>query len=185
MSQGNLFVISGPSGAGKGTLVARLMQSVPDCWYSVSATTRQPRGGEVDGVHYFFVSSEEFDKLIEQDGLLEWAQYTTNKYGTPKQSILDHMALGKQVILEIEVQGAAQVKDRMPEAHMIFIEPPSLEVLEQRLRDRGTDDEESIQRRLATARLELSHKMEYDIRLINDDLDKATEELVSYVRSFA
>lgn len=185
MRQGNLFVISGPSGAGKGTLVARLIEAVPDARLSISATTRKPREGEVHGVHYYFSTRDEFMELVEQDGFLEWAEFAGNCYGTPRSFVEKSMAEGAQVILEIEVQGAFQVREKMPEAHLVFIEPPSLEVLEERLRGRGTEDEEAIQRRLATARVELSRKMEYDIRLVNDDLERAVDELIAIVNAKA
>ena len=185
MRQGNLFVISGPSGAGKGTLVARLIEAVPDARLSISATTRKPREGEIHGVHYYFSTRDEFMELVEQDGFLEWAEFAGNCYGTPRSFVEKSMAEGAQVILEIEVQGAFQVREKMPEAHLVFIEPPSLEVLEDRLRGRGTEDEEAIQRRLATARVELSRKMEYDIRLVNDDLERAVDELIAIVNAKA
>ena len=185
MRSGNLFVISGPSGAGKGTLVARLVQAVDDVWPSVSVTTRDPRPGEVDGVQYYFVSDEEFQRLIDSDGLLEWALYGHHRYGTPKAPVEEHIAQGDQVVLEIDVQGALQVKEKLPSAHLVFIEPPSLEVLEARLRGRGTETEEAIEDRLRTARVELSQKMEYDSRFVNDDLDEATAELVAYVNEQA
>ena len=185
MRQGNLFVISGPSGAGKGTIVARVMAALDDAWLSVSATTRKPRAGEVDGVHYFFVDTAEFERMIEDGEFLEWARFSGNYYGTPRKYVEEHMAAGQQVILEIEIQGARQVKAQMPEAHLVFIEPPSLEVLEQRLRGRGTESEEAILLRLETARLELSGKMEYDMRLVNDDLDVAVAELLAYIESKA
>lgn len=185
MRRGNLFVISGPSGAGKGTLVARLLQEVSDAWVSVSATTRAPREGEVDGISYHFKTREEFMQLVDEGGLLEWAEFAGNCYGTPRASVEEQMAQGKQVILEIEVQGAFQIREKMPKAHLVFIEPPSLEVLEERLRGRGTETEDAIQRRLQTAELELSRKMEYDVRLVNDDLEIAVEELVAYVNSKA
>ncbi|WP_080797314.1 guanylate kinase [Arabiibacter massiliensis] len=181
MRHGNLFVISGPSGAGKGTLVARLVREVPDAWVSVSATTRAPRPGEVDGVHYRFVSDEEFDRLVATDGLLEWAVYGGNRYGTPRATVEEHIAKGDQVILEIDVQGGFQVRDKMPSARLVFIEPPSLQVLEERLRGRGTETEEAVAERMETAKVELSRKMEYDVRLVNDDLDGAVRALAGYV----
>ncbi|WP_165044215.1 guanylate kinase [Adlercreutzia sp. ZJ138] len=185
MRNGNLFVISGPSGAGKGTLVAQLMQRVPDAWLSVSATTRDPRDGEVDGVHYHFLTNERFEELIAQDGFLEWACYSGSYYGTPREPAVRHMEQGVQVILEIDVQGAFQVREKLPEAHLVFIEPPSMEELERRLRGRGTESEESIQKRLRAAELELSRKMEYDIQLVNDKLDVAADYLVAFVNQQA
>lgn len=185
MRIGNLFVISGPSGAGKGTLVARLLSEVPDAWVSVSATTRVPRKGEIDGVHYYFKSADEFARLVDEDGFLEWARYAENCYGTPRKSVEEHLARGEQVVLEIDVQGAFQVRERFPEAHLVFIEPPSMEELERRLRSRGTETDEVVQARLAAAKLELSRKMEYDIRFVNDNIDQATAELVDYVNQCA
>lgn len=185
MRTGNLFVISGPSGAGKGTLVARLLSAVPDSWVSVSATTRQPREGERDGVSYYFLDRDTFLERAHQGGFLEWAEYAGNCYGTPQASVEEAMAQGKQVILEIDVQGAFQVKEKIPQAHLVFIEPPSLEVLESRLRGRGTEADDVIQKRMEAARLELSQKMRYDKRLVNDDLDTATAELVDYVNAQA
>ena len=185
MRHGNLFVISGPSGAGKGTLVARLIEEVPDAYLSVSATTRKPREGEVDGVHYYFLSEERFNEIAQADGFLEWARYATASYGTPYEPVAESVREGKQVILEIDVQGAFQVRERVPEAHLVFIEPPSFAELERRLRGRGTETEEAIRERLEAARVELSRKEEYDIRLVNDDLETAVQELVAYVNEQA
>lgn len=165
--------------------MARLMQDVPDAWVSVSATTRAPREGEVDGQHYLFLEPEEFDRMVAEDGLLEWAEYAGNRYGTPRATVEERMAAGQQVILEIEVQGAFQVREKMPQAHLVFIEPPSMEELEARLRGRGTETEEAIARRLATAQVELSRKMEYDKRLVNDSVERAAAELASYVNHYA
>ena len=183
--KGNLFVLSGPSGAGKGTLVKKILERVPDAWLSISDTTRAPREGEVDGVHYFFVDDAEFDHLIETGGLLEWANVHEHRYGTPRARVEEHMAKGGQVLLEIDVQGAFQIREQIPEAHLVFIEPPSLEVLEARLRGRGTDSEESIAVRMKNAQVELSRKMEYDKQFVNDDLETCVNEVVAYIESQA
>ena len=167
MRHGNLFVVSGPSGTGKGTLIARLLEEVPDAWLSVSATTRRPRPGEEEGVSYYFLTKEEFLSLAEEGGFLEWAEYSGNCYGTPRASVEREMAAGRQVILEIEVQGALQVREKMPEAHLVFIEPPSLEELERRLRGRGTETEEKVRERLETAKRELPYAPQYDYQIVN------------------
>lgn len=181
---GNLFVVSGPSGAGKGTLLSQVIERIPDAWVSVSATTRSPRPGEIEGVHYFFLDTDHFKSLVEQDGFLEWAQVHDNFYGTLKKSVVDHMNAGDQVILEIDVQGALQVRKALPEAHLVFIEPPSLEELERRLRQRGTETEDVISSRMKTAEVELAQKMEYDVQVVNDDLERAVDELVEVINSF-
>ena len=165
--------------------MARLLQRVPDAWVSVSATTRAPRGSERDGVEYFFMERTDFEHMAESGDMLEWAEYSGNCYGTPRKSVEEQIAAGRQVILEIETQGAFQVRAKIPSAHLVFIDPPSFEVLESRLRGRGTDSEDAIERRLETARLELSRKKEYDYVLVNDDLDAATDELVAYVNACA
>lgn len=183
--RGNLWVISGPSGAGKGTLVARIIQALPDAWVSVSATTRSPRPGERDGVHYFFLDDAHFDDMLASDGFLEWAHVHQGRYGTPRASVLEHIASGEQVILEIDVQGAFQVKKAYPEAHLVFIAPPSLEVLEQRLRSRNTETEEVIEKRMQTARGELELKSQYDVVFINDDLELTTQQMVDYMNQAA
>lgn len=162
-----------------------LLREVPDAWLSVSSTTRNPRPGEQDGVHYHFLTDENFDKLIAEHGFLEWAQVHDHKYGTSRAAVEKAMSEGKQVILEIDVQGAQQVRNRMPDAHFIFIEPPSLKELERRLRNRGTETEDVIIKRMNTAKDELSHKMEYDIQLVNDNLDETCSQLIAYVNSFA
>lgn len=166
-------------------MVKQVLQQVPDAWVSVSATTRQPRPGEVDGEDYYFLDQPHFDELVSQGGFLEWAHVHGNSYGTLKSRVKERIDRGSQVILEIDVQGAFQVKKAMPEAHLIFIEPPSLEELERRLRGRGTETEEVICSRMKTAEVELARKMEYDVQVVNDELERATEELVSYIGSFA
>ena len=165
--------------------MARLLQEVPDAWLSVSATTRKPRLGELDGVHYYFLSRDEFMGMANRGELLEWAEYSGNCYGTPLKSVRSHMDAGNQVILEIDVQGAFQIRDKVPEAHLVFIEPPSLEILEKRLRGRGTEDEATVLRRMEAAKVELSRKEEYDVQLVNDELETAVEELVAYVNEKA
>ncbi len=183
VGKGQLFVVSGPSGVGKGTLLERLCAAVPQCWLSISATTRAPRPGEVDGVNYYFLSPERFRKLIAEDGFLDWAQYSGHCYGTLRALVEQHLLAGENVILEIDVQGAFQIRYKAPDAVFVFIEPPSLEELETRLRKRGAETNEAIAQRLAAAKVELSHKMEYDKRLINDDIEQATTELISYIAS--
>lgn len=182
---GNLFVISGPSGAGKGTLLSKVIERIPDAWVSVSATTRNPRPGEEEGVHYYFLDKAHFLELVNHDGFLEWAKVHDNYYGTLKESVLEHMKAGEQVILEIDVQGALQVRNVIPEAHLVFIEPPSLEELERRLRSRGTESDDVISSRMKTAEVELAQKMEYDIQVVNDDLEQAVNELTAVINSFA
>ncbi len=185
MRRGNLFVISGPSGAGKGTLINLLSDKVPDIWVSVSATTREPRDGEQEGVNYFFKTPDEFKSMVDNEELLEWASYSGNYYGTPLESVKERVDEGFQVILEIDVQGAFQVKEKFPDAVLIFIEPPSNEELEHRLRGRGTDNKDSISERLKTAEVELAHKMEYDTQIVNDDLQTALGELADYINDKA
>ncbi len=176
-SAGRLTLITGPSGVGKGTLVAALLRRHSRIWLSVSATTRSPRTGEVDGEHYFFLSRERFDSQLEEGGLLEWAEFAGNRYGTPREPVDRHLAEGRPVLLEIELEGARQVRRSFPEGFQIFLKPPSFEELERRIRGRGTDSEEAIARRLQRARVELQAEAEFDAVLVNGDLDQALLQL--------
>jgi guanylate kinase len=178
---GRLFVITGPSGVGKGTLIHRLLERMPELELSVSATTRPPRPGERDGVDYHFQSEEEFDRLAGEERLLEHAIYSGNRYGTPRSEVEPRLAAGRSVVLEIEVQGARQIREAMPEAVQVFIAPPSPEALRERLEGRGTDSKEAIERRLAAAEEELAARSEFGYVIVNDDLERATDELVGLV----
>ena len=180
----NLFIISSPSGGGKGTLISKLLEVKNDIWLSVSATSRKPREGEVDGVNYYYITKDEFQKKIDENGFLEWAEYSGNFYGTPKDSVDKHLRAGNKVLLEIEVQGAGDVMKKCEGCHSIFIKPPSMEVLEARLRGRNTETEEEISRRLGAANAEIERAGEYDKVIINDDLDLAFNELKEYIYSF-
>ena len=175
--RGKLLVISGPSGTGKSTVIGRLMQQMDGLEFSVSATTRAPRPGECDGVDYFFVTRERFDEMVENDELLEHATFVGNSYGTPRSQVEARLEQGITVILDIEVQGAAQVKEKMPEAVTVFLAPPSLEALEQRLRGRGTETEEKICQRLETAKKELLLAPTYDFTVINNIPEQAAGEI--------
>lgn len=158
---------------GKGTLVGRLLERHPEIWLSISATTRAPRDGEVDGVHYRFLSREAFEGQVAAEGFLEWAEFAGNLYGTPRQPVEEHLAAGRPVLLEIELEGARQVRRTFPAAQQLLIRPPSFEELERRIRGRGTDAEAAIQRRLARARIELDAEREFDASLVNDDLEES------------
>lgn len=181
MTKGLLLVLSGPSGVGKGTLCTRLRSSSPELVYSVSATTRTPREGEVDGVNYFFKSHDEFLAMIEAGELLEWAEYVGNYYGTPKSFVQETIDRGKDIILEIDVQGAMQVKERFPEAIFIFVLPPSLEELRSRIENRGTETENSIRSRMAAAAEELKLMEHYDYAVVNDVLETACSRVQSII----
>lgn len=177
--KGKLFVISGPSGAGKSTVVFKAMEARDDVCFSTSVTTRKPRPGEVDGKEYFFVDLDRFKEMVENDELLEHAEYVANSYGTPRAYVEEKLGEGMNVILDIEVQGARQVNQKMPEAVKIFIIPPSLEELERRLIGRGTDTPRAIEARLIRARQEYKEADFYDYIIINDDAERAAKELAA------
>ena len=179
--QGLLIVLSGPSGAGKGTVCRELLHRESNIQYSVSATTRLPRPGEVEGVHYFFRTREDFEMMIQNDELLEWAEFCGNFYGTPRFAVAQAIANGKDVVLEIEIQGAMLVKQNHPEAVFVFIVPPSLAILAERIHKRGTESEEIIQKRLATAVHELEYIEEYDYVVVNDEVPAAVQRLRSII----
>lgn len=179
-----LFVISGPSGAGKGTLLAELRKQRPDLGLTVSATTRSPRPGEVDGTSYYFLSDEEFRRRIAAGEFVEWAEVHGHLYGTLVSEVKRLLAKGHSLVLEIDVQGALNVRKVYPDAVLVFIEPPSLQVLEERLRGRGTEDEASIELRLTNARHEMELADQYDVRIVNDTVDRAAQELGSVMRRF-
>lgn len=176
---GKLIVISGPSGAGKSSVVNRAIQGRNDMCFSTSVTTRDPRPGEIDGKDYFFIKPEEFQKMVEQDELLEHAEYVAHSYGTPRAYVERQMSAGFNVVLDIEVQGARQVKEKMPDAVLIFILPPSMEELRRRLENRGTDSPEVIDARLKRAREELKEASLYDYIIVNDDLNQAAGEFAA------
>ena len=176
-----LFVLSGPSGAGKGTVLARVRESRPELHVTVSATTRRPRPGEVDGVSYHFLGEDEFARLVDEGAFLEWAQVHGHRYGTLKSEVDDNLARGVTVILEIDVQGALSVQAQRPDAVLLFVEPPSMEELERRLRARGTEDESQIVLRLHNARTEMTYAERYDARIVNDTLDEAAQHLLGLI----
>ncbi len=176
--KGQLIVLTGPSGVGKGTLVQLLLERHPEYFLSISATTRSPRAGEEEGKSYYFLEKEQFQAWIGEEKLLEWAEYAGNYYGTPRQPVEDQIAQGKTVLLEIEVVGARQIQQTFPSARRIFILPPSVEILETRLRGRGSDSETAIAKRLAQAQQELAAAPEFDYQLVNDELEKALEQLM-------
>ena len=177
MPQGRLFVVAGPSGAGKGTLIKELLSRYPQVWLSVSATTRKPRAGEDQGVQYHFIEDRKFRDLANRGSFLEWAEVHGNFYGTPLDEVTEKRSQGLDVILEIDVKGARQVRSRDPDAVTIFVRPPSIEILEERLRDRATEKEEELQERLRNAQEESKEEEDFDHVVINDDLNRAAREL--------
>ena len=179
--KGKLIVISGPSGAGKSTVVFKAIEGREDVCFSTSVTTRKPRPGEVDGKEYFFVDPDRFKEMVENDELLEYAEYVANSYGTPRAYVEEKLDAGLNVLLDIEVQGARQIREKKPDAVMIFIVPPSLEELEKRLKGRGTDTERAIEARLIRARQEYQEADFYDYLIINYDADKAAKELSAII----
>ena len=179
MNKGTLYVFTGPSGAGKGTLLSRLMAEDDRLFYSISATTRAPRSGETDGVQYYFLTRADFERKIAQNAFLEHARYVDNYYGTLEAPVNEKLAEGYDVILEIEVQGAMQVHQKRPDAVMVFVAPPSMEELERRLCGRGTESEEKIRGRMETAKREMTYAGQFDYVIVNDNLDMAVRDLLA------
>ncbi|GLZ10533.1 guanylate kinase [Actinomadura sp. NBRC 104425] len=174
-----LTVLSGPSGVGKSTVVAEIRRAHPEVWLSVSVTTRPPRPGETHGVQYYFVDDAGFDRLVAEGELLEWAEFAGNRYGTPRRPVVERLAAGRPVLLEIDLQGARQVRRAMPEAMLVFLAPPSWEELVRRLVGRGTEPADVIERRLAAARVELAAEKEFDVTLVNTSVQDVCNELLT------
>ena len=181
MTTAPLVVVSGPSGVGKSTVVAAALQADPGVWLSISATTRVPREGEIDGVNYFFVTREHFDAMVEAGEFLEWAEFAGNRYGTPRGPVQERRAAGTPVILEIELQGARQVRLSDPTARLVFLAPPSWEVLEARLTGRGTESPDSVTARLDAARNELAAQGEFDDVVVNTDVRESAQALLDFL----
>jgi guanylate kinase len=174
-----LTVLSGPSGVGKSTVVAHMRKMHPEVWLSVSATTRHPRPGEKDGVQYHFVDSDQFDKLVANGELLEWAVFAGNRYGTPRTAVQERLDRGEPVLLEIDLQGARQVRESMPEAQLVFLAPPSWDELVRRLTGRGTEPQHVIDQRLDAAKVELAAETEFDTTLVNTSVEQVAAELLA------
>lgn len=182
MSKGMLIVVSGPSGCGKGTILKEILKD-SNFYYSVSATTREPREGEIDGIHYNFLKKDKFEELISNGGMLEYASYCGNYYGSPKKAAIDKLNEGKDVILEIEVQGAEQVLKNFPDACSVFILPPSVKELRRRLNKRGTESEDKIDKRVNASINEIKQAINYDYVMVNGDLDEAVNELKAIIKA--
>ncbi|HET7478107.1 MAG TPA: guanylate kinase [Rubrobacteraceae bacterium] len=183
MRRGKLIVVSGPSGAGKSTLIRQALDTVPELAYSVSATTRKPRPGEVNGQHYIFLSREEFERWIEAGYFLEWAEYSGNLYGTPEHRVDELMDAGLSVILEIELQGARKVREKRPDAVMVFVRAPSLEETRRRLEGRATETSAAVESRMTTALKEVAAREEFDHEVINADRKQAREDMIGLMRN--
>lgn len=183
MSKGTLFVFSGPSGVGKGTILQGFLKENPNCFFSVSATTRKIREGEKDGVNYYYITHEQFEEKIKNNEMLEYAMYSGNYYGTPKPIVYEMLNSGKDVFLEIEVQGAMKIKETCPDAVFIFVMPPSYEELKKRLVGRNTEDEQTINKRISAAVNEMNKACEYDYIIVNDTVENARAELSAIVRA--
>lgn len=184
MDKGLLIVYTGPSGVGKGTIMSNLLKSNSNLRLSVSATTREPREGETNGVQYYFISDSEFDEMIRNDEFLEHAEYVGHKYGTPKKPVFDMLDQGIDVLLEIEVNGFKQVKEKYPECISIFILPPSKDELIQRLKNRGTESKEDMEGRIKQAEYELTQAKKFDYSIVNDDIKKATFEILTIINDY-
>ena len=182
MRRGRLIVVSGPSGAGKSTLIRQALEAVPELAYSVSATTREPREGEVDGRDYIFLSREKFERWIEEKKFLEWAEYSGNLYGTPEAKVEEFLDEGRSVILEIELQGARKVREKRPDAVMVFVRAPSLEETRKRLEGRATEDLEALELRMTTALGEVAAADEFDREVVNGDRKQAREDMIRTMR---
>ena len=183
MRRGRLVVVSGPSGAGKSTLIRASLEAVPELAYSVSATTRAPREGEVDGHDYIFLSRKEFERWIDEDRFLEWAEYSGNLYGTPEQKVEEYLRNGRSVILEIELQGARKVREKRPDAVMVFVRAPSLEETRKRLEGRATEDDKALEARMTTALKEVEARSEFDYEVVNAEREQAREGIIRIMRN--